>query len=230
MIKVLLDGSAYVVGFFTETGIFQHGEACEKERLVELVNAFPDRQVYFETTDEFLFDEIYFMLPHLRGTCPIKITRSLNIEKELEYWLLRKRSAKKRSVSELICLISIGIILGVLLLLPVSKEYKSTVLAISEVKIDNYSSPDPVVTKTLDLSSLYTFVQYSYNAVDVTSISFVNGKVTMDFTSDKVFLDKNQMELLTDTTLTRLDTIKSDNDSILYNYKLEGSYDRTGTR
>jgi hypothetical protein len=231
VIKVLVDGSAYVVGLFAEGEVFQHGEICDKLRLSELINAFPDRQVYLETRDESLLDEVYFMLPHIRGASPVKIVSKLDSQKELDYWLVSSYgTVKKRAASKLIALISIGVILGSILLLPISSEYRSTVLATSQLKLDNYAPQDPSLFRTLDLSSLYTFVQYTYNALDVESISFVGGKATVIFSSDKASIVNQPSKLLSDATLIKVDTRKIENGSIVYFYKLEGSYDRVRAR
>lgn len=231
MIKVLIDGSDYVVGLFSDNGVFQHGEICDKVRLVELVNAFPDRQVYLETKEESLIDEVYFMLPHIRGTSPMKVVGKLDSRKELDYWLASSVvTVKNRGASKLVALISCGVILGSLLLLPISSEYRSTVLATSQLKLDNYAPQDPSLFRTLDLSVLYTFVKSEYRALDVESISFVGGIATVLFSSDKESLTPHPTELLPTSSLTKVDTRKIENGSTIYFYKLEGSYDRVRAR
>lgn len=231
MIKVLVDGSTYVVGLFADGEVFQHGEICDKLRLTELINAFPNRQVYLETLDESLLDEVYFMLPHIRGVSPVKTVSKLDSQKELNYWLSSSYvSTKKRGVNKLISLISCGVILGSLLLMPISSEYNSTVLATSQLKLDNYAPQDPSLFRTLDLSSLYTFVQSTYNPLDVESISFVGGTARVIFSSNKESIDTHLTDLLPDARIIKVDTRKIQDGSTVYFYKLEGSYDRVRAR
>lgn len=213
MIKILVDGFNYHFGIFREEE-FLHGEVCNRDRLVDLIVAFEDEEISFTCTEDFLLDDIYYVLPHLRGTTKVTYVKNLEPLKVMESWLPTQymRSKRKRNRLQNVLLASIGIIVGSLLLSSVSAEYKESVLIVSQLKAQKAgTAKEDNTVKTLDWNSLYRNLQQEYQSSMISSIELKKGVISVTLKSKEVVLPSSNTEPFMGVTPTRYKTEKDAN-------------------
>lgn len=121
-----------VVIYDDKNGKFLHGERCDDHRMVSLVNAFPTNKVEIVVDYEYpeVTDDIFSHLPHLEVLAQVKKVKELSVG---NYLINASKVKRKTNKSKTLIYAATGIILGCAILIPTSKEYKSSVLEQAKV-------------------------------------------------------------------------------------------------
>lgn len=208
------------VALFNESGKFMYGELCNAERLVKFINNFPEHNVtvFIESAWKDDIQELYYLLPQLQDACIIKTMRKVNPRDLLE----RSAQVKPKVKPTLLC-ICIGIMLGCLLLVPRSLEYRDSVLVKAEAMegfTQEFAENQP---KTEDVQNLYTSLSGLYAKVNVETITYSSGTFKVVFSSINGKLTTSEFKGLEEAKLTLAATLEDGKQGTVYVYEMEGS-------
>lgn len=214
------DSEIGVALYDLDTNKFVYGEMCSKERLITFVTSFPDHPVtiFIENAWKDEVQEIYFLLPHLQDLAKVKVQKRVDVK------LMLSKAAKvkvKRNLS-LVYLV-IGIMVGCMLLIPTSLEYKASVL--TQAKTLEGFTEDFVKTQpnTESLQDLYTSINKLYSEVRVEAVTYSVGSFKVIFSSANQDLTVADLEGFEKATLTKVSSLENGEDSSVHIYELEGN-------
>lgn len=221
MIKIYRGTSTLGVALFhLDTGKFLYAELCERDRLVNFVNSFPEHPVEIlidaDWKDE--VQELFFLIPHIQEIAKVTPVKKLNVEYMLAEHLKEKKVRKKFPL-----LLALGITLGSLLLIPTSIEYKNSVLIqaqsnqeFAENFINNQPNPE-------SLQQLYISLDNLYSKVRVEGVTYTDGTFKVVFSSTNENLKPADFEGFEQASLKVVSSLQEDKDSSpIHIYELEG--------
>lgn len=221
MIKIFKSESELGFAIFDlENNKFLYGELCEKKRLVSIVNSFPEHDVtiFIEKAWQDDIQEIFFLLPHLQDLAQVKVLRKISVQQ-----MIAGSTKTERNKSFFSLYISIGVIIGALLLLPTSMEYKNSVLVkaqaiegMTEDFLEN--QPDEQYRQ-----QLYTSIDGLHQKVRVEAVTYSSGTFKIIFSSANAELQVTDLEGFEKATLVKVSSLGNDKDANIHIYELEGS-------
>lgn len=207
--------------FDVDSNKFLYGEVCGKERLVSIVNSFPEHvvMIFIEKAWQDDIQEIFFLIPHLQDLAQVIVMKKIVVSEMIAS--STKPIKKKRSFFYLY--ISIGVILGALLLIPTSTEYKNSVLVKAQ-SVENMTAeflenqPDEQ-SKQL----LYTSIDGLHQKVRVEAVTYSVGTFKIIFSSANGDLQLTDLTGFEKATLVKVSTLGNEGEANIHIYELEGS-------
>lgn len=221
MIKIFKGQSDLGFSLFDlDSNKFLYGEVCSKDRLVSIVNSFPEHEVtiIIEKAWQDDIQEIFFILPHLQDLARVKLVSKLSVTQMIAS---STKTVKKKSFFSLY--ISIGVILGTLLLIPTSTEYKNSVLvkaqSVESMTVDFLENQPDEQYRQL----LYTSIDGLHQKVRVEAVTYSVGTFKIIFSSANPDLQLTDLAGFEKATLVKVSSLGNEGEANIHIYELEGS-------
>ena len=221
MIKIYGAASDLGVALFDpDTNKYLYGELCTAQRVKEIVINFPQHDIELWCEREWRDDlqELLFLLPHLEGTADINVKSKINVQKSL---IDAAKVKQKRNF--ILIYISIGIMLGSLIMVPTAMEYRNSVLSQAQSMQSftaEFAQNKPDEQK---VQELYVSLDKLYSRVRIESVSYSMGKFTVIFSSANDDVRLEDLEGFEGATLEKLSVLENKKGSSVTLYELEGN-------
>lgn len=199
---------------------FQYGEVCDSNRLIAIVNSFPEHEViiYVERAWQEDLQDIFFLMPHLQDLATVKTERKVSVKQ-----MISQASKPKVRSSYISIYAFLGIIIGSLFLIPISTEYKSSVLvqaqSIEKVTHDFAKNQPNKQTR----KELYTSLDKLNQKVRIDAVTYSSGKYKVVFSSGNGKLKLKDLGKFKKAKLNPATSLGSEQGVRVYIYELEGN-------
>lgn len=218
MINIYRADQEIGVALFDDKGKFSYAERCSHERMIALVNAFPSTQfrLFVAEDSEHLIEDTFEYLPHIETLTRVTTVKGLDVLDTLKS-LNRKDTGKRNN---LLIYSALGVLLGCVILIPTSNEYKNSVLEQAKV-MQEYTAAKP--TESKDATKLSDSIDALYDEYKVEAVYFSGSSYKVIFTSDNGELSFSDFSEFPDSTLTlELALTDEDSEEEIFIYRLEG--------
>jgi len=214
------DSEVGVALFDLVTGKFLYGELCNSERLIKFVNNFPEHPVtiFVERGWKEEIEEVFFLLPHLQDIATVKTVRKVSPKQ----MLIKDGKNKPKLKPGFLC-VCIGVMLGCLLLIPTSFEYRDSVLTKAksvETMTEEFVQNQP---DKQSVQQLYTSISGVYSKANVEAVTYSAGTFKIVFSSVNGELQSSHFDGFEKATLTKVASLEDGKGATVHVYEMEGS-------
>lgn len=201
------------------TNLFQYGEACSKSRLANIINNFPEHEVeiHIEKVHKEDVAELYYLMPHLKDLAIVRTTKKIDVIKSIA-----NATEPVRQKNFTYLYLAIGVVLGSLLLLTTSLEYRNSVMVKAKntvTMVEEFKENQPELESR---NKLYTYVTSVTQVVNVESVVYADGKYNFIVSSTDPNLTQEDFKELPGVKVKKTSSLESKEGKQIHLYQMEG--------